>query len=169
VEDDIDVLLVTGSRSLANLAESDGWTRRVIERAAIRISLTGGIITGDARGPDAWAKRIGAGLRAARVYGLDGWIKRWWTQSDGTVASAMIGRWTKGQSPQPDDHDARRQWCLARDRAEVDEAALQQRQGRKVLVLGLIDPQSRTHGTEYTCHYARNAGLVVVPETWASE
>lgn len=97
------------------------------------------ILTGGATGPDSWA------LDIARERGL-----RWaaFLPSGVRVTDRGQDRW----NPAP-VHP------LARNVALVDLAASHHRVGATVLVVGFVDPASRSRGTDHTLRHARAAGL----------
>jgi hypothetical protein len=77
------------------------------------------------------------------------------------------GRWTTELPPDSDEVRAMwAAWYLHRDRVMVQHAARRARAGYNVAVLALVDPASRTHGTQFTADRARAAGLAVRVETW---
>lgn len=61
------VLLVTGSRSLADRPGAEAWARGLIHAALTGTDL---LIVGDAPGPDAWAVEIGLDPRAVDLVAL---------------------------------------------------------------------------------------------------
>lgn len=147
------VLLVTGSRVLADRPEAEAWARRIL-RGPIRGDTRPRVLTGDARGPDAWAVEA-AGTR--------------WTRFDkhgaiycGLLPDCREGWWTFPPTetpPRPRTRDEWRTRLLARDRAMVAYARLCADRGASVRVLALRAPWSETHGTDYTVQHARAAGL----------
>lgn len=154
------LLLVTGSRALAERPEAEAWARRML-RGPIRGDANPRVLTGDARGPDAWA------VEAARVQ---------WTRfaKDGGIYCGVglpfrAGWWTfppNEKPPTPRTRDEWRERLLARDRALVAYAARMAAAGTTVRVLALVAPWSRTQGTAYTARLAREAGLDVVMLTY---
>ena len=145
------ILVVTGSRALADLPSAERWALAALHEA---VAVAGTVVTGDARGPDAWALTVArtAGRRWAS-YALDGLVRR----GHGDPA-----RWTVDAPPERRDGRALwAAWCLHRDRAVVRDAARAHAAGRSVRVLALVAPWSPTHGTEYSVARARAAGLEV--------
>ncbi len=145
---ELDILLVTGARALAELPAAEEWARAQITEAAARIVDGGVLVTGDAAGPDAWAlaRAEGLGRQSAR-YALDGCI----------YTSRGITVWgIRGNS-----HTSRT-WPLERNRVMVHHVAHRAAQGRRVQVLALRAPWARTNGTAHTITRAAEAGLVVV-------
>jgi hypothetical protein len=139
------ILIVSGSRTLATRPGGEAWARRQIVEATTHLDPTERlIVTGDAPGPDAWAIEI------ARNFGL-AWHSY---RKDGTIRdhAGMWGRWCSIAQLDPDPY--RRP--LQRNKAMVDAFA-----AGGVLVLGLVDPASRTHGTDHTLTAARKEGLRV--------
>ena len=146
------ILVVTGSRVLADLPSAERWALDLL-RSAVQHADT--VVTGDAGGPDAWALSAArtAGRRWA-VYGLDGLVRR---------GHGPPVPWTADAPPERRDGRALwAAWCLHRDRAIVRDAVRAHAAGRSVQVLALVAPWSPTHGTEYTAGEARRLGLEVV-------
>ena len=148
------ILLVTGSRALADRDDSAAWAQRIL-RDAIRTPEPPRVYTGDARGPDAWALAL-AGAEYTQ-WARDGafycgmthpWMEGWWIAPPHPPAT-------------PRTRDEWRRRLLARDRAMVAHAALCASRGDTVRVLALRAPWSETHGTDYTAQHARAAGLDV--------
>ena len=145
------ILVVTGSRALADSGSAERWAFDLLHAAVAHADT---LVTGDARGPDAWALTCArtAGRRWA-VYGLDGRVVR---------GHAAPVAWTVDAPPERRDGRALwAAWCLHRDRAIVRDAARAAARGRAVRVLALVAPWSETRGTEYTAARARAAGLEV--------
>ena len=161
MDSDLDIFVVAGAKSLADDSAARWWAQRILERTAIRITAGGEIVIADERGPAAWAKRIGVGLRSARVFGLDGWVRRHWIQGNGELGRAPVRQWTKSLSPDPEDHAGRQEWALARDRAMVAAVAKEAAKGASVLVLGITDPRAKPGSAEHVLALAEAAGLPV--------
>jgi hypothetical protein len=145
----VTALLVTGSRSLASHRESEYRSRVVIEWA-IRSLDVGVVFVGDAAGPDTWAAHAAMehGIAVER-FQLDGMIYRSLGQSS---------RWSFDSGRRYRD----RTWPLERNRAMVGVAKRCLDDGNATACLALIDPTSRTKGTEHTAGLAGRAGLRVV-------
>ena len=107
------ILVVTGSRALADLPSAERWALALLHEA---VDLAGTVVTGDARGPDAWALTVARGTgRRWASYALDGLVRR----GHGDPA-----RWTVDAPPERRDGRALwAAWCLHRDRAVVRDAA----------------------------------------------
>jgi hypothetical protein len=122
------ILVVTGSRVLADLPSAERWALDLL-RAAVQHADT--LVTGDAGGPDAWAlsaARI-AGRRWA-VCGLDGRVMR---------GHGPAVRWTHEAPPaRGAEREEWAAWCLRRDRAMVAAASRAHAEGRAVQVLALV-------------------------------
>lgn len=157
-----DILLVTGARSAGDSRLAEAWARGAIAEA-FDTHRPARLVTGDARGPDEWA-RVEAVRRGVPFYcyagsgeitGADG--RRW-------------GRWTKDLAP---DSGAPRvewaAWYLHRDRVMARQVARRGREGATVVVLALHAPWSKTQGTAFTVARAREAGLLVVELTVPAE
>jgi hypothetical protein len=148
------LLLVTGSRALADTPASEAWARAVLEPAIGAVILTGWLVVGDAPGPDTWAWDSACGWHegAWAIYGLDG-----------TVVTPKLGglsRWHADAVAGRAQHGAR--WPLERNRAMVAAVAKAHRGGRVAArCLALVAPWATTAGTQFTARLAREAGLAV--------
>lgn len=148
------IVLVTGSRALV------GSPREYLARALLTSALSiepdsTVIVTGDAPGPDEWAREhtMPGSLfeHPQRIWSLDGWIY----DEHGSKSK----RWDCG-------HEAERsnakQWPLLRNRLMVRSCAARARDGAVVEVLALEAEWSKTHGTGHTVNVARDCGLAIV-------
>lgn len=157
------VLLVTGSRSLANHPGAEAWARGLIHAALVSVDL---LIVGDAPGPDAWAADEASPDDRITVHryitrGRDaGWIV---TPQDPGDEEHFVSRWAQSNDTHP----------LKRNAAMVRHAAVRAELGRDVRVLALLDGTKRdvpgrraTRGTEHTAGLAERAGIVVQREVW---
>ena len=160
-------LLVTGSRALADRDDSATWARARIEEALAAMPRSTRVLTGDARGPDAWAIRArhpwtaftGTGSITVGASVPEDW--------PGVAHGDHEGWWTGAERPPvPQGRDEWRRRLLARDRALVAFAALCASRGELVRVLALRAPWAETHGTDYTATRAREAGLPVTLLTY---
>jgi hypothetical protein len=147
------VIVVTGSRSLADSPAAEAWARGVLREHLAREPAW--LFVGDARGPDDWAAEIAQSLGLPRA--------RW--KLDGLVVFARpsgSGGWKHWA--RAEDAAARRgdrRWPLERNRALIDAAAKAAADAWSVRVLGLVDERSRTRGTDHTLRLAERAGLSV--------
>lgn len=149
------VLLVTGSRSLAR-GVGQAWAWRILEDALDSLPPGSLVVTGDAEGPDLVARWLAAGcLRPVWHFDLDG-LRRF-EHDEEQVKSVRWG------TPPPAGSPERKRWPLERNRAMVAWVAAQP--GERAC-LALIDPGSRTHGTEYTAREAERAGIAVRREVF---
>lgn len=156
------VLLVTGSRSLADNPDAARWTREHVAAMSARVHNPNdagfGVACGDARGPDTWAAEFADRLGyKRRVFALDGWIydrdgrRDRWIMGDVRAVKARYGR----------------RFPLERNKALVEVVAIaQQHFGERALCLGLIDPASATNGTRHTLRLARERGIECVEMEW---
>ncbi len=141
------LLLVTGSRALADYPEAQDWAET---------QLAGRIGTGDwgvvlnggcPLSPDAWSTDIAARAGVAWVeyrldghrYGSDGKTKLW------------VAERSDRKKPHPHPHE--------RNQAMVDLGRRMLADGWRVLVLGLVAPWSKTRGTQVTIGMAQQANL----------
>lgn len=147
------VLLVTGARGLASQPHARRWADESLRVAIDALPRDAYVVTGDAPGPDTWAREWARviGLRVV-VYELSG--HRAVQRRDGTVVRPT--RWTT-QIPTGD-----RRWPLVRNQAMVEAVARAHRTGGiDARVLALFAPWSATHGTAHTADIAERAGLPV--------
>lgn len=150
------ILLVTGSRALADRPESREWGRDVVRDALAVLPTDALVVTGDAEGPDAWALAEGAASgRIVRVYVVNGSL----TLFGGAGAETLPNWDTNGAA-------ARLPWSrrpLARNAAMVRWCAAQP----DARCLALLAPWARTHGTAHTIGLARRAGIAVDVREWS--
>lgn len=150
------ILLVTGSRALADTPAAERWARERIADAFERHNPTI-VVTGDAAGPDEWA--VGPALADdcdVYVWRCDGSVERRW--ATGAELQPMR-RWTPT--------GPRKRWPLQRNAAMVAETT-DQSEGAAV-VLALHAPWATTRGTAHTVGLARRAGLAVEEHTCPAE
>ena len=85
------ILVVTGSRALADSGSAERWAFDLLHAAVAHADT---LVTGDARGPDAWALTCArtAGRRWA-VYGLDGRVVRGHAAPVADVPQAERAAW----------------------------------------------------------------------------
>lgn len=149
------ILLVTGSRALEGSAFAD--RARALLSCALR-GLPGRsiVVTGDARGPDAWAAEFVTSeivtsehlQLALRVYALDGWVY--------DEHAARLRRWSAGGANEP----------LDRNVVMVADVAWQRTKGVHVEAFGIEAVWSSTRGTAHTLGKARAAGLPITRITF---
>lgn len=145
----MNLLLVTGSRALDRTPAAAWWAQQQILRALSRLDHGADLVTGDALGPDEWARKlaIAAGLTAL-VFNLYG-----------RVVDGQAGwRWT--EQPRPFGVEAKR-WPLVRNTAMVKYVAERAASGGRVHTLALTAGWATTKGTQYTAAAARRARLTV--------
>lgn len=148
------VLLVTGSRALADTPAAEAWARDKLRAALDWWEPTLIVHGGCPRSPDAWAHELAE--CAARVYFADGRLieygARW-------VAPNHHGEW---REPGP-----RRTWLLPgnvaapllRNAVMTCDVSERRVDGIEVLVVGLTAPWASTRGTEHTLARAAGYGL----------
>lgn len=153
------ILLVTGSRALADREDSATWAQGRITQA-LRAHPGSYVLTGDAHGPDAWA--VVASASRHIILDRHGRIRAQ------IVRDGHDGWWIDPPRPPPVPSGLHewRDRLLARDRALVACARRYADQGHTVRVLALRAPWSETHGTDYTAQHARAAGLDVTMLTY---
>lgn len=148
------LVLVTGSRDLAGNDAAHAWLIDRLDTIAPSV-----VVTGDARGPDAWAADWARENRAPlRCYDLAGWVT--------DAARVAQVAWTPAAPPA---HDAGRAlwgaWCLHRDRVMAQHVAKRAAK-YAVTVIALTSRQSKTNGTAFTVARAKAAGLAVEAGEW---
>ena len=160
------VLLITGSRSLGADPAAMRWVRATLLRrfadAVERGRLV--LVAGDAPGVDTAAELLACGLLDAGcdvrrvIFCLDGFIRF----SDG-----LLNRNWTGISPPASGTPEGRRWPLVRNEAMVKAVT---RRGLADLAvmecLALIDPASKTHGTEHTAGMAERGGIPTKRLRW---
>lgn len=172
----MNVLLVTGSRSLEKLNEAtkdrvhEAWRRRFHELGK-HANL---IVAGDADGPDYWALCYAERSDWAQYecWSLDGYVE---TSRDGGRAR----KWQKdGDPPRGSrEHPLVRNGRMVRHveglRGAVETLAPDNWTGpgyeTRLLCVGFVDPDSRTHGTDHTLRLARQAGIWTARYVWRGD
>lgn len=150
------LILVTGSRALADTPAATIWAKGVLRAAIGALPLDGVVCAGDASGPDLYALTLARRMKLATIsFRLDGVrvvsgepAQRWYHDPDDT-AEARFGR----------------RWPLVRNERMVDEVALWARLWCVASVVAVHAPWARTHGTAHTVTLARKAELAVVEHT----
>ncbi len=153
------ILLVTGSRALCDTEAAEAWAIDVIESAICREGPLVGVVTGDARGPDAWAIES-ATMREQpwTRYDLDGLLTRC---AGPRQPWALLGT-RERTSP--------RRWPLVRNEAMVAAVAAAVASGRYTArALALRAPWARTNGTAHTIGLCRRAGIAAAEYVCPSE
>jgi hypothetical protein len=164
----VNVLLVTGSRSLAGNREAErAVTYWFSDLDPMRVDL---VVAGGSHGPDMWAEL------EARTSSVP--YERW--QLDGRVVESerphANRRWCPEDGPPVD----RRRVPLARNgamvrhvaglRGAIETLAPDNWTGpgyeTRLLCVGFVDPNSRTHGTDHTLRLARQAGIWCARYVW---
>ena len=156
------VLLVTGSRSLADHPGAEAWARALIRTALEGVAL---LIVGDAPGPDFWAwDEYDVRSLPMRMYCVHGENSGWITRYNGNVRDR---RWA---TPAMEG----RRFPLHRNAAMVrDVVSLAMTRQWSAGCLALLDGTKRdapgkraTRGTEHTAGLAERAGITVRREVW---
>lgn len=152
------IRLVCGSRSLLDFQGSKDWFTGHMAALFVDGDI---LVTGYAKGPDLWS------LEYAQDKGL-AWCSY---RPDGLVHYPGGTRsWATGEVLPPKNGDPSwrwKEWFLFRDAVMVRHVAGWSKAGRAVEVHGFIDPNSRTHGTEYTLGEATKHHLPVIRHTYA--
>ena len=158
------VLLVTGSRSLADHPGAEAWARGLIHAALIGVDL---LIVGDAPGPDAWAAEIASSHdKRVRRYDTHGVHAGWIVEAQRDLW-CPVARWATRAM---EGH----RYPLHRNAEMVrDVVGLAMTTQWSASVLALLDGTKRdapgrraTRGTEHTAGLAERAGLCVTREVW---
>lgn len=157
------VVIVSGSRALRDRDDAVLWAKGMIRAVFFWLGARIGIlVTGDAPGPDTWAREMARGQSVqAYVYGLDGKVHTYAESTGDKIFAPPWGTRTEEFSS--------RTWPLERNRVMVAKVAERVRQSRDAegtparpaLLLGLGAPWSDTHGTQHTIRHARAADLPV--------
>ena len=150
------VLLVTGSRALADTGASEEWARStLVEAMAFLRDGQDTLVHGGATGPDTWAWEIAQGREhAVEAFYPDGRLRiSYPAGSEHDDQHGTWGRLDRTRSP------------LARNAHMIEVLSLLRERECEVLVAGLVAPWSRTHGTEHTLRLARKAKLPTVQYT----
>lgn len=137
------ILLLCGSRTLVDREGAREWARGIFRQKACNLSA---LVSGDAPGPDSWVREFipeASSVLSAVFYHLDGTIQ----DERGTA----LGRWCPADEVPVRGHPEYRRWPLTRNAVMVRAVQQRARQsGRIAMGLGLIDPESRTYGTQQT-------------------
>lgn len=167
-------LLVSGSRSLPDAA-LDAVHNILRDLVSCEGNLS--LIVGDTQGPDTVAQRVAERARkGSACFGLDGKVFAS-IPTDGGGWKYDKWSWWQASDPRPSPQ----RWPLARNRAMVEALQLMVAEDRvlakiageeprlRVLCVGFVDPQSRTHGTDHTLRLARQAGIWTARYVWTGE
>lgn len=154
----VDLLVVTGARAAADSRLAEEWARGAVAEA-FDTHRPSKLVTGDARGPDDYARREAVTRRVPfYCYAASGLI----TGVDGRE----WGRWTQDLPPDRDSIRAEwKAWYLHRDRVMVQHVARRVREGATALVLAIYAPWSDTQGTAFTVGRAKAHELDVIELT----
>lgn len=136
----VDILVVTGARAAAASAPAEAWARGAIAEA-FDTHHPAKLVTGDARGPDDYARRE-AVKRRVPFYCYAG---------SGKITGADAREWAA--------------WFLHRDRVMVQHVVRRVREGATALVLAIYAPWSVTEGTAFTVGRAKAHDLDVLELT----
>ena len=149
------VLLVTGSRSLADHPGAEAWARGLIRAALADVDL---LIVGDAPGPDAWARSEAKFTPLVHVYFARG------DAAGRVLRFAPFDSQTAVWAHDGNTHPLRRNAVMVRACVEG---------GADVRCLALLDGTKRdvpgrraTRGTEHTAGLAERAGITVQRKVW---
>jgi hypothetical protein len=144
----VNVLLVTGSRSLSKQRRTEKAVEAILRRFEYRIDL---LVAGDANGPDRWALR--------HAHSFDCGYERW-TLSGFVQCEGESWEWSQIRLNDP----------LVRNRCMVGHVRDKYLDhGENVLCVGFVDPESKTHGTDHTLRLARQAGIWCARYVWRGE
>lgn len=137
------VIVVTGSRSLCEIPGARERCMAVLRPLIAKASL---VIAGDAPGPDEWALSLATGTEWER------W--EWRVPRVVTNDPSRDWRWSERASAKPLERNAAMvNFCANRFTSPLSRGLYD------VLVLGFIDPASRTNGTKHTLDNAAKCGL----------
>ena len=147
------VVIVTGSRALADDPAATRWARDILTRELASATL---VVAGDARGPDAWAHEIAAGFVAP--IDCERWCVNGLREAHlGSVRTTwyQLTPWSTPETPR----DPRLR-PLARNAAMVMFFT------RAARMVALYSPAATTRGTAHTVGLARAAGIDVTEYVW---
>jgi len=149
------VILVTGSRALADTPSAAEWCQGILADTIGALPPGSIVVHGFADGPDTWAWEACArfGVRQ-RAYYATGRLEDGVPAREGASREIAVSRWIGWTSL---DAIPLRRRPLERNRAMVSWCAAQP----DARCLALVAPWSRTHGTEHTAGLARKAGIAV--------
>ena len=142
----MNVLVVCGARSLL---QCPGAEQAVAELLEPLLQTTPLVVTGDAAGPDTWAKQLA--LTAMLPW------EQWCTTGLVLRSYTEFKRWSPSRAPSPLDRNA------AMVRQVYERHALF---GDRVVCVGFTDPMSKTHGTDHTLRFARLHGIWTARFSW---
>lgn len=156
------IVVVSGSRVLADNADATFWARGMITALFAWLGpRVGTLVVGDASGPDTWATMACEGTCVvSKVYGLNGAIMSGAdviaARERGGRPSQRLGTW----GTRTDDFTPKT-WPLERNRVMAEHVGRRVLEGRKAVLLALGASWSRTNGTRHTADRAREAGIPV--------
>ena len=149
------IVIVTGSRALADSPEATRWAREILARELASATL---VIAGDARGPDTWAHEIAQGFAAP----ID--CERWCVNGAVERRVSAVGWWRDDPWGTPETTTDPRRRPLVRNVAMIASC-----EGRAdTRIVGLIDAASKTRGTQHTLSIARSGGFNVTQFVWGA-
>lgn len=150
------LLLVTGSRALADTDAARAWALSVLRPAVEACQGRAGyLVVGDAPGPDTWAKELAEARGVAgRQYALNGWLSMW-------ASNTWVSKpWHTPAGSGWRQHGPK--WPLFRNATMVRWFAERCREADTVAhVVALVAPWSKTRGTEHTGRLVERAGIAV--------
>ena len=150
----MNVLLVTGSRSLADNREAErAVSYWFSDLNPLSVDL---VVAGGSHGPDTWAEL------EARTSSIP--YERW--QLDGRVVESKYTYSDRRWYPESEPPAGPKRLPLERNAAMVQSVAKRALCGANVLCMGFVDPKSRTKGTDHTLRLARQAGIWTARYAW---
>jgi hypothetical protein len=156
------IIICTGSRTLADDPRAVTWARTILARELASATL---VVAGDARGPDTWAHDIAQGMVKpidCERWCVAGHVLRW------NALPGRVGGWSfAGDWAEMDTLRDPRKRPLARNAAMVNLYGPPDREST-IRLVALIDPASRTQGTQHTVTLARAAGINVAMHVWGA-
>lgn len=145
------ILLVTGSRALADSVAAERWAHGEITRV-LDAFLPTLVAVGDAPGAD----RFATALAHARGVAVQRWVLTGAVVTTSAAGVEELRWWPKGAAKLEPSR-----WPLARNAAMCSCVGLIAANGDVARALALTAPWAKTHGTAHTVARAREAGLVV--------
>lgn len=165
----VNVLLVTGSRSLTERKGASQQALKILYPLECEASL---VVAGDANGPDKWALQMAEFETGIpwQCFRLDGAIEH----SRGIFGQLAWGSVVGIESRKvPLKRNAEMVRHVEGLRGAVETLAPDNWTGpgyeTRLLCVGFVDPDSRTHGTDHTLRLARQAGIWTARYVWRGE
>ena len=149
------ITIVSGSRSLSTISGADVWAKKHIRQYLSVLGTT--LVTGAAKGPDSWSLEIAGDL------GIP-----WYSYLPSGVIESSSGdntrRWDHGHGDPPSSSasGAWRARFRLRDQIMVGHVGQFLTRGHEAMIVGVVDPNSKSTGTTNTLRMASGSGICVI-------